>query len=111
MQQAVNEKRLFMKNITIKGARLHNLQYIDLSIPKNELVVVTVSADQANQALYLILFSRKGASNICKLLVYLQALMTRKSLTASRVWVRLLLYSKISFARATPVQRLAQEPE
>ncbi|NMB55533.1 MAG: excinuclease ABC subunit A, partial [Leptolinea sp.] len=29
------------ENITIRGARLHNLKNISLSIPKNKLIVLT----------------------------------------------------------------------
>ncbi len=39
---AVNlEEENFKKNIFIKGARVHNLKNIDVSIPKNKLVVIT----------------------------------------------------------------------
>ena len=30
-----------MRNISIRGARTHNLKNIDLDIPRNELVVIT----------------------------------------------------------------------
>jgi len=30
-----------MKEIKIKGARIHNLKNIDISIPKNKLIVAT----------------------------------------------------------------------
>jgi len=46
-----------MKNITIKGARVHNLKGIDISIPKNKLVVVTgVSGSGKSSLVFDIVF-------------------------------------------------------
>ncbi len=46
-----------MKNITIKGARLHNLKNIDISIPKNKLVVATgVSGSGKSSLVFDIIF-------------------------------------------------------
>ncbi len=46
-----------MKNITIKGARVHNLKNIDISIPKNMLVVVTgVSGSGKSSLVFDIVF-------------------------------------------------------
>lgn len=46
-----------MKNITIKGARLHNLKCIDISIPKNKLVVATgVSGSGKSSLVFDIIF-------------------------------------------------------
>ena len=44
------------KNIVIKGAREHNLKNIDLTIPRDKLIVLQVFQVRANQALRLILF-------------------------------------------------------
>ena len=46
-----------MKNITIKGARVHNLKDIDISIPKNKLIVVTgVSGSGKSSLVFDIIF-------------------------------------------------------
>ncbi|BBI33386.1 excinuclease ABC subunit UvrA [Cohnella abietis] len=46
-----------MKNITIKGARVHNLKNIDISIPKNKLVVATgVSGSGKSSLMFDIIF-------------------------------------------------------
>ena len=46
-----------MKNITIKGARVHNLKDIDISIPKNKLIVVTgVSGSGKSSLIFDIIF-------------------------------------------------------
>lgn len=46
-----------MKNITIKGAHLHNLKNIDISIPKNKLVVATgVSGSGKSSLVFDIIF-------------------------------------------------------
>ena len=46
-----------MKTIDIKGARLHNLKNIDVSIPKNQLVVVTgVSGSGKSSLVFDIIF-------------------------------------------------------
>lgn len=46
-----------MKNITITGARVHNLKNIDISIPKNKLVVVTgVSGSGKSSLVFDIIF-------------------------------------------------------
>jgi excinuclease ABC subunit A len=46
-----------MKNITIKGARVHNLKNIDISIPKNKLVVATgVSGSGKSSLVFDIIF-------------------------------------------------------
>ncbi len=57
-----------MKNITIKGARLHNLQNIDLTIPKNELVVVTGISGSGKSSLVFDIVFEEGRKQ------YLQAL-------------------------------------
>lgn len=46
-----------MKNITIKGARIHNLKELDISIPKNKLVVATgVSGSGKSSLMFDIVF-------------------------------------------------------
>jgi excinuclease ABC subunit A len=46
-----------MKNITIKGARVHNLKNIDISIPKDQLIVVTgVSGSGKSSLVFDIIF-------------------------------------------------------
>jgi len=55
-------------NIIIKGARLHNLQSIDLSIPKNELVVVTGISGSGKSSLVFDIIFEEGRKQ------YLQAL-------------------------------------
>lgn len=46
-----------MKNITIKGARVHNLKAIDISIPKNKLIVATgVSGSGKSSLMFDIIF-------------------------------------------------------
>ncbi len=46
-----------MKNITIKGARVHNLKGIDISIPKNKLIVATgVSGSGKSSLVFDIVF-------------------------------------------------------
>ncbi len=46
-----------MKNITIKGARLHNLKEIDISIPKNKLIVASgVSGSGKSTLVFDIIF-------------------------------------------------------
>ncbi|MCY8910323.1 excinuclease ABC subunit A [Bacillus atrophaeus] len=46
-----------MKNITIKGARIHNLKEINISIPKNKLVVATgVSGSGKSSLMFDIVF-------------------------------------------------------
>src|SRR5512137_1746277 len=46
-----------MKSITIKGARVHNLKGINISIPKNKLVVVTgVSGSGKSSLVFDIIF-------------------------------------------------------
>ena len=46
-----------MKNITIKGARVHNLKDIDISIPKNKLIVITgVSGSGKSSLVFDIIF-------------------------------------------------------
>jgi excinuclease ABC subunit A len=46
-----------MKNITIHGARLHNLKNIDISIPKNKLIVATgVSGSGKSSLVFDIIF-------------------------------------------------------
>jgi len=46
-----------MNNITIKGARVHNLKNIDISIPKNKLIVATgVSGSGKSSLVFDILF-------------------------------------------------------
>jgi len=57
-----------MKNITIEGARLHNLQNIDLSIPKNKLVVVTGISGSGKSSLVFDIIFEEGRKQ------YLQAL-------------------------------------
>ena len=46
-----------MKDITIKGARVHNLKGIDISIPKNTLIVATgVSGSGKSSLMFDIVF-------------------------------------------------------
>ena len=48
------------KEIVIQGARAHNLQNINVNIPRDKLVVLRDYLDQENLRLPLIRFTRKG---------------------------------------------------
>ena len=49
-----------MKNITIKGARIHNLKNIDVTIPKNQLVVATGVSGSGKSSLMFDLVFEEG---------------------------------------------------
>ena len=49
------------KNIVLKGGREHNLQNIDLSIPRDKFVVVTGLSGSGKSTLLLILFMLKDS--------------------------------------------------
>ncbi|MCG8512666.1 MAG: excinuclease ABC subunit UvrA [Halanaerobiales bacterium] len=57
-----------MKNITIEGARLHNLKEIDISIPKNKLVVITGISGSGKSSLAFDIIFEEGRKQ------YLQSL-------------------------------------
>ncbi len=55
-----------MKNITIKGARLHNLKNIDISIPKNKLVVATGVSGSGKSSLVFDIIFEEGRKQYLK---------------------------------------------
>lgn len=57
-----------MKNITIHGARLHNLKEIDISIPKNKLIVATGVSGSGKSTLVFDIIFKEGRKQ------YLQSL-------------------------------------
>jgi len=57
-----------MKNITIKGAKLHNLKNIDISIPKNKIVAVTGISGSGKSSLVFDIIFEEGRKE------YLQSL-------------------------------------
>ena len=56
-----------MKEIKINGAKIHNLKNIDVSIPKDKLVVATGVSGSGKSSFMLTLYLRKGVNNICNL--------------------------------------------
>lgn len=50
--------------IKIKNARIHNLKGIDVTIPKNNLTVITGYQGAESQALHLIRFMKKVKEDI-----------------------------------------------
>ena len=50
------------KEIVIQGARAHNLKNIDVTIPRDQLVVMTGLSAPENPHLPLIPFMRKGSA-------------------------------------------------
>ena len=54
------------EKIEVYGAREHNLKNIDISIPKNKLVVITGISGSGNLLLHLIQYMRKGNAAIWK---------------------------------------------
>ncbi|MDA3861982.1 MAG: excinuclease ABC subunit UvrA [Melioribacteraceae bacterium] len=38
---AIQEKKIFSKNLIVKGARQHNLKNVDIELPRNKLTVIT----------------------------------------------------------------------
>jgi excinuclease UvrABC ATPase subunit len=50
----------FMKNITITGARIHNLKGINVSIPKNKLIAVTGISGSGKSSLVFDIIFEKG---------------------------------------------------
>ncbi len=62
-----------MKNITIEGARIHNLKDIDVSIPKNKLVVATgVSGSGKSSLVFDIIFEEGRKQYLQSLGVFAQ---------------------------------------
>lgn len=57
-----------MKNITIKGARVHNLKDLDISIPKNKLIVATGISGSGKSSLVFDIIFEEGRKQ------YLQSL-------------------------------------
>jgi excinuclease UvrABC ATPase subunit len=52
------------KNIVIKGAREHNLKNIDLTIPRDKLIVFTGLSGSGKSSLALILSMPKGSAGM-----------------------------------------------
>ena len=48
-----------MDSISIRGAKVHNLKNIDVSLPRNKLVVITGLSGSVKSSLALILFMRR----------------------------------------------------
>ncbi|HEX3030385.1 MAG TPA: excinuclease ABC subunit UvrA, partial [Clostridia bacterium] len=55
-----------MQNITIKGARVHNLKNIDISIPKNKLIVATGVSGSGKSSLMFDIVFEEGRSQYLK---------------------------------------------
>ena len=55
-----------MKNITIKGARLHNLKNIDVTIPKNKLIAATGVSGSGKSSLVFDLIFEEGRAQYLK---------------------------------------------
>jgi len=51
------------QTVAVKGARENNLQNIELEIPRDQLVVVTVSAVRVNLHWHFILFMQKDSAD------------------------------------------------
>ena len=61
------------ENIEVFGAREHNLKNIDISIPKNKLVVITGISGSGNLLSLLILFFLKVNAAIWKVFLLMHA--------------------------------------
>ena len=55
-----------MQNITVKGARIHNLKNIDISIPKNKLIVATGVSGSGKSSLMFDIIFEEGRSQYLK---------------------------------------------
>jgi len=62
-----------MERITIRGARLHNLRNIDVTIPKNQLVVVTGVSGSGKSSLAFDILFEEGRRQYLRALGVLQA--------------------------------------
>ena len=56
----------YMQNITVKGARIHNLKNIDISIPKNKLIVATGVSGSGKSSLMFDIIFEEGRSQYLK---------------------------------------------
>lgn len=63
-----------MQNIIIKGAKIHNLKNIDLSIPKNKLIVATGVSGSGKSSLMFDIIFEEGRSQYLKSLGILSGL-------------------------------------
>ena len=55
-----------MQNITVRGARIHNLKNIDISIPKNKLIVATGVSGSGKSSLMFDIVFEEGRSQYLK---------------------------------------------
>lgn len=55
-----------MQNITVKGARIHNLKNIDVSMPKNKLIVATGVSGSGKSSLMFDIIFEEGRSQYLK---------------------------------------------
>lgn len=55
-----------MQNITVRGARIHNLKNIDISIPKNKLIVATGVSGSGKSSLMFDIIFEEGRSQYLK---------------------------------------------
>ena len=61
------------ERIEVKGARAHNLKNIDVSIPRDQLVVLTGFPDQGNHPLRLIRYMQRGSGAMSSLSPHMPA--------------------------------------
>ena len=53
------------KEIEIKGARVHNLKNIDLTIPRNKLIVITGLSGSGKSSLAFDTLYAEGSKEVC----------------------------------------------
>ncbi|EQF03990.1 excinuclease ABC, A subunit domain protein [Clostridioides difficile] len=74
-----------MKEIKINGAKIHNLKNIDVSIPKDKLVVATGVSGSGKSSLMFDIVFEEGRKQYLQSLVYLQVLIVKISLIIFKV--------------------------